>query len=159
MNVYFKKLHEKATIPNRATQLASGLDLHVLDVVQPENVADPLDSTFRYHILHPGERVLVRTGIALGMPAGMEAQIRPRSGIALKAGVTILNSPGTIDADFTGNLGAILINHGHKPFHIFQGDRVAQLVLAPVHHDVTITLVEDLHESNRGSGGFGHTGV
>jgi len=109
-------------------------------------------------VLAPGARALVPTGLALALPAGHEAQIRPRSGLALKHGVTVLNAPGTIDADYRGEIGVLLINHGTEPFTIRRGDRIAQLVIAPV---VQIALTEraSLEESARGSGGFGSTGT
>ncbi|KTQ67313.1 deoxyuridine 5'-triphosphate nucleotidohydrolase [Paenibacillus jamilae] len=158
MIVQLKKLFDAAVTPQRATDLASGFDLHAFDVVPPENVLDPTRETFRHYILNPGERVLVRTGIAVGLPVGMEAQVRPRSGLALRDGVTVLNTPGTVDADYTGDVGVILINHGTKPFHIFRGDRIAQLVFAPVHHDIQFKETTALTATERGSGGYGHTG-
>jgi len=108
-------------------------------------------------VLVPGGRALVPTGFAIALPSGYEAQIRPRSGLALKHGVTVLNSPGTIDADYRGEVGVILINHGDKPFTIRRGDRVAQMVVAPV-VQVTWQTMTTLDETVRGSGGFGSTG-
>ncbi len=107
--------------------------------------------------LAPGARVLVPLGFSLAIPPGFEAQLRPRSGLALKAGITLLNSPGTIDADYRGPVGAILVNLGQDEFVIARGDRVAQIVIAPV-SQVAFTVVEQLAESGR-SGGFGSTGV
>ena len=105
----------------------------------------------------PGARSLVPCGFAMALPAGYEAQVRPRSGLAAKYGVTVLNSPGTIDADYRGEIKVILINHGAEPFEIRRGDRIAQLVVAPV-SAVTFQLEETLDETQRGSGGFGSTG-
>jgi dUTP pyrophosphatase len=107
-------------------------------------------------ILAPGERRLVPTGIAIALPQGYEAQVRPRSGLALKQGVTVLNTPGTIDADYRGEIGVILINHGDAPFTVRRGDRIAQMVVAPV---VQADFRESaLNETARGTGGFGSTG-
>jgi dUTP pyrophosphatase len=108
-------------------------------------------------VLVPGGRALVPTGFAIALPAGYEAQVRPRSGLALKHGVTVLNSPGTIDADYRGEVGVILINHGDAPFTIRRGDRIAQMVVAPV-VQVAWQSTETLDETARGSGGFGSTG-
>ena len=108
-------------------------------------------------VLEPGERVLVPTGLRVGIPEGYEIQIRPRSGLALKHGITVPNTPGTIDSDYRGELKVILINHGTEPFAIARGDRIAQLVLAPV-VQARWDEVEDLDETARGAGGFGSTG-
>jgi dUTP pyrophosphatase len=109
-------------------------------------------------ILQPGERTLIPTGLSLALPDGYEAQVRPRSGLALKHGITVLNSPGTVDADYRGDVGVILINLGHEPFEIAPGDRIAQLVVA-AYAQVEWALVETLPETERGAGGFGHTGT
>jgi dUTP pyrophosphatase len=108
-------------------------------------------------VLRPGERALIPTGFAIELPSGYEAQVRPRSGLALSAGVSVLNSPGTIDADYRGEIGVILINHGADPFEIKRGVRIAQLVVSPV---ARVALVEsaELRGSARGSSGFGSTG-
>ena len=108
-------------------------------------------------ILNPGARVLVPTGFAMALPDGMEAQVRPRSGLALKHGITVLNAPGTIDADYRGEVGVILINLGQEPFTIRRGDRIAQLVLAPCVQGAW-QQVDSLDATARGSGGFGSTG-
>lgn len=108
--------------------------------------------------LEPGERLLVPTGLVLELPVGTEGQVRPRSGLALRHGVTLLNAPGTIDADYRGEVGVILINHGREPFTIAHGDRIAQLVVASV-LQAGIVEVEKLGETARGAGGFGSTGV
>jgi len=107
--------------------------------------------------LEPGARALLPTGFALEIPVGYEAQVRPRSGLALKHGVTLLNTPGTIDADYRGELMVILINHGNERFRICRGDRIAQLVIAPV-AQVEVVAVEVLGGTARGGGGFGSTG-
>jgi dUTP pyrophosphatase len=108
-------------------------------------------------VLEPGERALIPTGIAIELPKGFEAQVRPRSGLALRYGVTVLNSPGTIDADFRGEIGVILINFGQSPFVIQRGERVAQLVFAPVER-VELAIRGELNQTSRGSSGFGSTG-
>jgi dUTP pyrophosphatase len=109
-------------------------------------------------VLAPGERALVPTGIALALPDGYEAQVRPRSGLALRHGVTQLNTPGTIDADYRGEVGVILINHGDSPFTVTRGMRIAQLVVAPVAR-ISWRTVETLPASARGPAGFGSTGT
>ena len=130
-------------LPSYATADAAGLDLVAA-------VADAIE-------LAPGARHLVPTGISIALPPGYEAQLRPRSGLALKHGVTLLNSPGTIDADYRGEVGVILINLGEVPFRLQRGDRIAQLVIAPVAR-LAWRESETLPESTRGAGGFGSTG-
>lgn len=131
-------------LPRYETEHAAGLDLMA---------CIPADIT-----IAPGKRALVPTGFAIALPAGFEAQVRPRSGLAAKHGVTVLNSPGTIDADYRGEIGVILINHGDTAFTISRGMRVAQMVVAPV---AQATLVEtaELPATTRGAGGFGSTGI
>jgi dUTP pyrophosphatase len=107
--------------------------------------------------LAPGARELVPSGFAIELPEGYEAQVRPRSGLALKHGISLPNSPGTIDADYRGEIKVILINHGSEPFTVERGDRIAQLVVAPVTR-VAYVEVEEIDGSDRGAGGFGHTG-
>jgi dUTP pyrophosphatase len=109
-------------------------------------------------ILAPGEIRLVPTGLALALPTGYEGQIRPRSGLALKHGITLVNSPGTIDSDYRGELGLAVINLGQTPYTIRRGDRLAQLVIQRV-HQADIQLVEDLETTDRADGGFGHSGL
>ena len=133
----------KHALPNYATEHSAGMDLRA-------NLDAPI-------LLAPGQRALVKTGLFLELPAGTEAQVRPRSGLALKHGVTVLNAPGTIDADYRGEVGVILINHGQEPFEVKDGERIAQLVIAR-YQRVTFTEVADLAVSERGAGGFGHTG-
>jgi dUTP pyrophosphatase len=108
--------------------------------------------------LDPGERALVPTGFCMALPEGFEAQVRPRSGLAAKHGVTVLNSPGTIDADYRGEVKVILVNHGAEPFEISRGMRIAQMIIAPV-TQARWQVVEDLDETARGVGGFGSTGT
>ena len=138
-----KKLHPAAKLPRYMTDLAAGMD-----------VCAVLDDDI---VLQPGNRVLVPTGLAFAIPAGYEVQVRPRSGLAIKHGISMVNSPGTIDADYRGEIRIILINHGEEPFIISSGDRIAQLVVAPV-CQAELLEVEDLSETARGTGGFGHTG-
>jgi dUTP pyrophosphatase len=108
-------------------------------------------------VLAPGKHAMVPTGLAIALPQGFEAQVRPRSGLAAKHGITALNSPGTIDADYRGEIQVILINHGTEPFAIRRGERIAQMVIAPV-VQVRLNAVDSLPETGRGSGGFGSTG-
>jgi dUTP diphosphatase len=129
--------------PRYMTEKSSGMDLYA---ALGEEI-----------FLKPGERRLIPTGIAISVPEGYEAQIRPRSGLALKEGVTLVNTPGTIDADYRGEIGIILINHGEKPFRLKRGDRIAQMVIAPVAR-AELEWVENLDETPRSGGGFGHTG-
>ena len=108
-------------------------------------------------VLLPGVRALIPSGIAIALPEGYEAQIRPRSGLALKNGISLVNSPGTIDADYRGEIGIIMINHGAEPFHVRPGDRIAQIVFARFTR-AALEEVDELDETVRGDGGFGHTG-
>ena len=130
-------------LPTYESAHAAGMDLRAA-------VPEPLR-------LEPGKRALVPTGIAIALPDGYEAQVRPRSGLALKDGVSVLNAPGTIDADYRGEVGVILINHGEEPFDINRGERIAQLVITPVSQGVWVE-VETLDETSRGAGGFGSSG-
>ena len=136
---------EGLALPTYQSADAAGLDL--LAAV-PEGA--PL-------ILAPGRHAMVPTGLAIALPAGFEAQVRPRSGLAARHGVTVLNSPGTIDADYRGEIGVILINHGEAPFAIRRGERIAQMVIAPV-VQAQLVPVTALPATDRGSGGFGSTG-
>ena len=131
-------------LPKYQTALSAGMDLHA-------NLDAPI-------VLNPQERLLVATGLFIELPEGYEAQVRPRSGLALKHGITVLNSPGTIDSDYRGPLGVILVNFGQEPFRIGHGDRIAQAVIAPV-VTARFVVVEALDQTARGSGGFGSTGV
>ena len=109
-------------------------------------------------VLHPMERKLVKTGLFIALPEGFEAQVRPRSGLALKHGITVLNTPGTIDADYRGEIGVVLINRSQQDFVIEDGERIAQMVIAR-HEQAELVVVEELDETERGAGGYGHTGV
>lgn len=130
-------------LPTYATKGSAGMDLRA-------NLQEDV-------VIAPGERKLISTGLKISLPVGYEAQIRPRSGLALKKGVTVLNSPGTVDSDYIGDIGVILINHGEESFTVSNGDRIAQMVIAK-HETVEFEQVESLDETERGSGGFGSTG-
>ena len=108
-------------------------------------------------VIFPGGRALIPTGLQIALPVGYEAQIRPRSGLALKNGISLVNSPGTIDSDYRGDVGVILINHSQEPFLIKQGDRIAQMVITK-HEQAEFVIVKELNETGRGNGGFGSTG-
>jgi dUTP pyrophosphatase len=136
---------EGLALPEYHSAGAAGLDLLA---------AVPEDSPL---ILSPGQRALVPTGLTIALPSGYEAQIRPRSGLASKHGVTVLNSPGTVDADYRGEIGVLLINHGEVPFPVRRGERIAQMVIAPVVR-VELAPAAELAATKRGGGGFGSTG-
>jgi dUTP pyrophosphatase len=136
---------EGLALPTYQTAHAAGLDL--LAAV-PDHA--PL-------ILAPGRHALIPTGLTIALPAGYEAQVRPRSGLAAKHGVTVLNAPGTVDADYRGEIGVLLINHGDAPFTIRRGERIAQMVIAPVAR-AELVATTALPDTGRGSGGFGSTG-
>lgn len=145
MRVRIKRLKKGSAnpLPCYMTLHAAGMDLYAeLDEEQ---------------ILHPGMRSLVPTGIAIALPEGYEAQIRPRSGLALKHGISLVNAPGTIDPDYRGEIGVIVINHGSVPFTIKNGERIAQMVFAPFSRAL-LEEVDELDGTGRGEGGFGHTG-
>lgn len=135
---------EGLELPHYATAHAAGMDLRA--AIENEAVLDP------------GSRALIPSGLAIALPEGFEAQVRPRSGLALKHGVTVLNSPGTIDADYRGEVGVILINLGQDSFTIQRGERIAQLVIAPVNR-IIWQLIDSLEETARGAGGFGSSGL
>ena len=135
--------HSHHALPAYATALSAGMDLRA-------NLETPI-------ILRPLERCLVPTGLFIALPQGYEAQVRPRSGLALKKGITVLNTPGTIDADYRGEIGVILVNLSAEDFVINDGERIAQMVVAR-HETVMWDAVETLDETERGAGGFGHTG-
>jgi dUTP pyrophosphatase len=130
-------------LPARATSGASGLDLRAC-------IPHPLT-------LPPGSRALVGTGLCLGLPRGFEAQIRPRSGLAAEHGVTLLNSPGTVDSDYRGEIRLVVINHGQAPYTIHRGDRIGQMVVSRAER-VELEEVKELPATERNAGGFGHTG-
>lgn len=131
-------------LPAYATPQSSGMDLRA-------NIEDPIT-------LRPLERRIVPTGLYIALPEGYEAQVRPRSGLALKHGITVLNSPGTIDSDYRGEIGVLLINLSDTPFVINAGERIAQMVVAR-HEQAELIEVEELDDTERGAGGYGHTGV
>ena len=131
-------------LPAYATPQSAGMDLRA-------NIESPIT-------LHPMERRLIPTGLHIALPEGYEAQIRPRSGLALKHGLTVLNSPGTIDADYRGEIGVLLINLSQDDFVINDGERIAQMVIA-CHEQADFIVVEELDQTERGEGGYGHTGV
>ncbi len=148
MNVSFRRLvnGEGLPTPAYASEGAAGLDLYA---------ALPAGQKL---VLEPGARDLIPTGLQIALPKGFEAQVRPRSGLAVNHGVTVLNAPGTIDSDYRGEVKALLVNHGGQPFEITRGMRIAQLVIAPVSH-ATLIEADDLDETTRGAGGFGSTGL
>ena len=131
-------------LPSYATPQAAGMDLRAA-------VDEPV-------VIEPGQRVLIPTGLKVELPDGYEMQLRPRSGMALRSGITLLNSPGTIDADYRGEIGVILINHSAETFTVQRGDRICQMVVAR-HEKVRWVECGDLETSERGAGGFGHSGV
>jgi len=131
-------------LPAYATIQSAGMDLRA-------NLEEPV-------VLHPLERRLIPTGLHIALPAGYEAQVRPRSGLALKHGITVLNTPGTIDADYRGEIGVVLVNLSNQDFTVNDGERIAQMVIAR-HEQGEFVEVETLDETERGEGGYGHTGV
>ena len=144
--IIFKQLpHAKGLpLPSYESASAAGMDIRAA-----------VDASVK---LKPGERMLIPTGLQMSLPHGFEAQIRPRSGLALRNGITMLNSPGTIDADYRGEIKVIAINHGQEEFVVNYGDRIAQMVIAPV-VQLPINRVDELDETDRGEGGFGSTGI
>ncbi len=144
--VYFRKLEHAADLPlpSHESARAAGMDIRA--------------ALTEYVTLKPGERGLIPTGLQMALPEGYEAQIRPRSGLAIRNGITLLNTPGTIDADYRGEVKVIMINHGHEDFTVKHGDRIAQMVIAPV-VQLRVEEAENLSETERGEGGFGSTGV
>ncbi len=131
-------------LPHYQTAQSAGMDIHAF-LENPVSIA-------------PGERTLIPTGLFIELPTGYEAQIRPRSGLAYKHGITVLNSPGTIDADYRGEIKVLLINHGNQAFEIQSGERIAQMIIAK-HETATWIQTDELSETERGSGGYGSTGV
>lgn len=135
--------NSRHSLPTYATGLSAGMDIRA-------NLTEPVE-------LKPLERKLIPTGLYIALPVGYEAQMRPRSGLALKHGITLLNTPGTIDADYRGEIGVILVNLSAEPFIVNDGERVCQMVIA-AHSQIEWQAVEVLDETERGAGGFGHTG-
>ena len=142
MTVAFRRIHPDAVVPAYAHEGDAGMDVRSVDDV----------------VIPPGRRALVHTGLVMQLPPCAEAQVRPRSGLALKHGVTVLNAPGTIDAGYRGEVGVILANFGDSDFEVKKGDRIAQLVVAPVTQPAVVE-VDEVSSSDRGDGGFGSTGV
>lgn len=144
--VLIKKLEHASDLPlpNYESLAAAGMDLRAA-------MESPM-------IIKPGERVMIPTGLQMALPEGYEAQIRPRSGLAIRNGITMLNTPGTIDADYRGEVKVIAINHGEEEFVVNHGDRIAQMVIAPV-TQFPVVEVSDLDKTERGKGGFGSTGI
>ena len=142
MTLRFKKVHPDAVLPSYAHPSDAGMDVRSVEDL----------------ILAPGRRALVHTGLVMLLPLGYEAQVRPRSGLALKSGVTVLNTPGTIDSGYRGEVGVILANFGDADFPVKKGDKIAQIVIAPVTQPEIVETTE-VDETDRGSGGFGSTGI
>lgn len=142
MTLRFRRVHPDAVLPSYAHPSDAGMDVRSVDELT----------------LAPGQRALVHTGLVMLLPPGYEAQVRPRSGLALKSGVTVLNTPGTIDSGYRGEVGVILANFGEADFQVKTGDKIAQIVVAPVTQP-EIVETEDADETDRGADGFGSTGV
>ena len=142
MKIIFKKLHTDAIIPSYAHQSDAGMDLNAICDKE----------------IPPSEFALIGTGISVQLPKNTEAQVRPKSGLALKHGITVLNTPGTVDEGYRGEIGVILINHGKETYHVTKGQKIAQLVIKPT-LSVEIEVQEELSDSQRGKGGFGSTGL
>lgn len=162
MQIKTRLLYPGALLPKKSTQLASGFDLHAYEILDVDDFLEfkpNVDHAFSRYTIYPGERVFVRTGIAVEIPEGWEGQVRPRSGLALKHGITVVNTPGTIDADYSGEIGVVLLNTGDHALIITKGERIAQLVFSPVFHNVQLVEGKTRTNTERGSGGFGHTGI
>jgi len=142
MTIRFKRIHPDATLPAYAHADDAGMDVRSVDSLE----------------IPVGGRALVHTGLVMALPPGYEAQIRPRSGLALKFGVTVLNTPGTIDAGYRGEVGVILANFGTEAFAVRKGDKIAQMVIAPVTR-LAVLEADSVDETDRGAGGFGSTGI
>ena len=142
MTVRFKRVHPDASLPAYARPGDAGMDLRSVDEL----------------VIPRGGRALVHTGLVMQLPPMFEAQVRPRSGLALKSGVTVLNTPGTIDSGYRGEVGVILANFGDGDFKVSKGDRIAQLVIAPV-TQAEVVETDEVDETDRGAGGFGSTGI
>ena len=142
MTLRFRKVHPDAVLPSYAHPSDAGMDVRSVEELT----------------IAPGKRALVHTGLVMLLPPKYEAQVRPRSGLALKSGVTVLNTPGTIDSGYRGEVGVILVNFGDADFQVKKGDKIAQIVIAPVTQPEIVETAE-VDETDRGSGGFGSTGV
>lgn len=162
LQILVERRHPDVPLPNLATPGAAG---HDVVAWLPEGATSLVYlphggrflATGTTLTLVPGARALIPTGLSFAIPEGWEVQVRPRSGLALKEGVTVLNTPGTIDSDYRGELGILLINHGHQPVTVSHGERIAQLVVAPVHPTLFLPTTQ-LDATPRGTGGFGSTG-
>jgi dUTP pyrophosphatase len=143
LEVRVKRLRPEAELPRYQTPGAAGMDLHAA-----------LDAPVT---IPPGARAMIGTGLAFAIPNGWEGQVRPRSGLAAKHGVTVINSPGTIDSDYRGECGVVLVNHGKEPFVVNKGERIAQIVFAE-YAQAALAEVDELDETSRGAGGYGSTG-
>lgn len=157
--VQIKLVREGAQVPAYATSGSAGMDVTACfqfadDIKCPEGIASVINDTL---FISPGQRVLIPTGIAVALPEGTEVQVRSRSGLALKQGLSVLNAPGTIDSDYRGEIGVILVNHSLTIQQIKSGERIAQLVFAKVER-AEFDLVESLDDTERGAGGYGSTG-
>ena len=141
--IKIKKLREDAIIPKYMTDAAAGMDLYSAN---DEGI-----------LLDPGKRAMIPTGIAIALPKGYEAQIRPRSGLAIRHGISLVNTPGTVDADYRGEIMVLMINHGDKSYVVSKGTRIAQMLIKKIYHP-KIVVSDSLDETKRGEGGFGHTG-
>lgn len=165
MKVQVKKIFGDTKLPEYATEGSAGFDLIAdnFKSLYPYHIpcdekGIPIDNAEEYIDLSPGSRILIGTGIAVKLPEGFEMQVRPRSGLALKYGISVLNSPGTIDEDYTGEIGVILINHGCLPFRIKLGDKIAQGIVSS-YCKIEWNEVNNLENTKRGNGGYGHTDV
>lgn len=150
--------NQNITLPKYESICASGMDLRAWKYSYPHNLKEVDDFPKQGLDLYPYERILIKTGLHIEFPPNTEAQIRPRSGLALKNGISIVNSPATIDEDYRGDIGVVLINLGDEPFNIKQGDRIAQLIFQEV-KKYDLKIVNELSETVRGQGGFGSTSV
>lgn len=144
LEIQITRVHEDAQLPRYMSEHAAGMDLHAC--------------LAKSEVLQPGQRTLVPTGIAMAIPPGYEGQVRARSGLALRHGLALVNAPGTIDADYRGEIGVLMINLGQESVEIHHADRIAQLVVSPI-VQATLAEVATLSETQRNGGGFGHTGV
>ena len=142
INVQIKKLNEKAVVPEYQSKEAAGFDFHAIETV----------------VLNPNERALIATGLSVALSYGYELQIRPRSGLAFKHGITVLNAPGTVDSDYRGEVKILLMNHGTETFTVHEGERIAQGVIQEV-TQAKFTVVDELEDTARGVSGFGSTGL
>jgi len=156
VKVEFKKLYEDSVLPKKAHESDAGFDLHA-HAVKFELGDNDLTSAFGF-TLQPGSQALVKCGFGMALPVGFEGLGRPRSGLALKHGISVVNSPGTIDAGYRNEVGVILINHGAKPFLLNKGDRIAQLVIQQLPETEVVEVQELSNTSERGQSGFGSTG-